>query len=194
MVRRMYYVIFITIMIFSMFFSATKPFAAPPPSEIEKAKQEAPLHVIGTVTSDQLYKDIIEEKETPVQIRKMNLDVKQILKAPANNTLTTVDIFYTYIPSWQPYSGAKRMDIAVGDVIEIWLKKEEYGWEPALSGNTMKHIKYVENRKEPIPEPIWHFIKRIVSIAWSRYSSVIVWSGIIIFLLVVVLIHLQKRN
>jgi hypothetical protein len=76
-----------------------KPNAAPSPSEIEKAKQEAPLHVIGTVTSDQLYKDITEEKETPVQIKKIILDVRQILKAPTNEILTTVDIFYTYIPS-----------------------------------------------------------------------------------------------
>jgi hypothetical protein len=125
--------LFSVIFIFIFPFMTMKPNAASPPSEIEKAKQEAPLHVIGTVTSDQMYKDITEENETPVQIRKMNLDVKQVLKAPTTETLTTVDIFYTYIPSWQAYSGAKRMDIAVGDVIEIWLKKGEYGWESALS-------------------------------------------------------------
>jgi hypothetical protein len=194
MVRRMYYIIFSTIMIFSMFFSATKSFATPPPSEIEKAKQEAPLHVIGTVTSDQLYKDITEEKETPVQIRKMSLDVKQILKTPTNETLTTIDVFYTYIPSWQSYSGGKRMDIAVGDIIEIWLKKGEYGWEPALSGNTVKHIKYVENRKEPIPEPFWHSIKRNVRNIWLRHSSVTVWIGILVFLFTVVLLAWRKQK
>jgi hypothetical protein len=171
-----------------------KPKAAPPPYEIEKAKQEAPLHVIGTVTSDQLYKDITEDKEDPVQIRKINLNVKQILKAPANKTLATVDIFYTYIPSWQAYIGAKRMDIAVGDVIEIWLKKGEYGWEPALSGNTMKHIKYVKNRKEPIPEPFWHSIKRNVRNVWLRYSSVTTWIGILAFLFTFVLLVWRKQK
>jgi hypothetical protein len=171
-----------------------KPNAAPPPSEIEKAKQEAPLHVIGTVTSDQLYKDITEDKETPVQIRKMALDVKQVLKAPTNEILTTVDIFYTYIPSWQAYSGAKRMDIAVGDVVEIWLKKGKYGWEPALSGNTVKHIKYAENRKEPIPEPFWHSIKRNVRNVWLRYSSAAVLTGILAFLFTFVLLAWRKQK
>jgi hypothetical protein len=121
-------VIFSFILLF-MTIPEMKPNAAPPPSEIEKAKQESPLHVIGTVTSDQLYKDITEEKETPVQIRKMNLDVKRILKAPTTETFTTLEVFYTYTPSWQDYlyTRGKRMDIAVGDVIEIWLKKGEYG-------------------------------------------------------------------
>ncbi|EZP77246.1 hypothetical protein H839_06374 [Parageobacillus genomosp. 1] len=180
--------------IFIFLFMTMKPNAAPPPSEIEKAKQEAPLHVIGKVTSDQLYKDITEEKEIPVQIRKMTLDVKQILKAPTNETLTTVDIFYTYIPSWQAYSGAKRMDIAVGDVIEIWLEKGEYGWEPALSGNTVKHLKYVENRKEPIPEPFWHSIKRNVRTVWLIHSSVTVLVGILAFLFTFVLLAWRKQK
>jgi hypothetical protein len=60
---------------FMFLFMTMKPNAAPPPSEIEKAKQEAPLHIIGA----QLYKDITEEKEPTAQIRKMNLDVKQFL-------------------------------------------------------------------------------------------------------------------
>jgi hypothetical protein len=59
----------------------------------------------------------------------MNLDVKRILKAPTTETFTTLEVFYTYTPSWQDYlyTRGKRMDIAVGDVIEIWLKKGEYG-------------------------------------------------------------------
>ncbi|GMN99367.1 hypothetical protein PthstB1num2_14070 [Parageobacillus thermoglucosidasius] len=185
--------IFSFVLLFMTIFEM-KPNAAPPPSEIEKAKQEAPLHLIGTVNSDQLYKDITEDKENPIQIRKMNLDVRQILKAPTNETFTTFDIFYTYIPSWQAYSGAKRMDIAVGDVIEIWLKKGMYGWEPALSGNTVKHIKYVENRKEPISEPIWHSIKRNIRNVWLRHSSVTVWIGILVFLFTFVLFAWWKNK
>jgi hypothetical protein len=192
--KRIFYLIISSLILFLLFFFGLKPFADPPPSEIEKAKQEALLHLIGTVTSDQLYKDITEEKETPVQIRKMSLDVQQILKAPTNESLTTVDVFYTYIPSWQAYSGTKRMDIAVDDVIEIWLKKGEYGWEPALSGNTVKHIKYVENRKEPIPEPIWHSIKRNVHNVWLRYSSVTVLIGILVFLFTFVLLVWRKQK
>jgi hypothetical protein len=176
----MFTVIFM--ILFLIIIPQTKPFAAPPPSEIEKAKQGAPLHVIGTVTSDQLYKDITVEKETPVQIRKMNLDVRQVFKTPTNETLTTVDVFYTYIPSWQAYSGAKRMDIAAGDVIEIWLEKGEYGWEPALSGNTVKHIKYVKNRYEPIPEPLWHFVQRSARTAFLEHSSITVLIVILLFL------------
>jgi hypothetical protein len=186
-------VIFSFILLF-MTIPGIKPNAAPPPSKIEKAKQEAPLRVIGTVTSDQLYKDITEKIETPVQIRKMTLDVKQVLKAPTNETLTTVDIFYTYIPSWQAYSGAKRMDIAVGDVIEIWLKKGEYGWEPALSGNAVRHLEHVENSKEPIPEPFWHSIKRNVHNVWLRYPSAAVLTGILAFLFAFVLLAWRKQK
>lgn len=86
------------------------------------------------------------------------------------------------------------MDIAVGDVIEIWLKKGAYGWDHALSGNKVKHIKYVENRKEPIPEPFWHSIKRNVRNIWLRHSSVTVWIGILIFLFTFVLFARRKHK
>ncbi|MBA2872930.1 hypothetical protein HNQ85_003245 [Anoxybacillus calidus] len=86
------------------------------------------------------------------------------------------------------------MDIAVGDVIEFWLEKGEYGWEPALSGDTVKHIKCVKNRKEPIPEPFLHLVKRNVRTVRLRYSSVTVWIGILTFLFTFVLLAWRKQK
>lgn len=149
--------------------SVTTSFAAPPPNEVEERKNEAPLYLIGTVVADDLFKDLTTDEKYPNQLRRMRIEVDRLLKAPVTEKETkSLEVYYSYIPSWQAkeYSGGERMDVAIGDVIEIWLTDGEYGLEPALGGNTVEHIKYTEDRNEPIPEPFLHFIER-------KYSSIL---------------------
>jgi hypothetical protein len=170
-------------------------FASPPPSEIEKAKAAAPIHLIGTVTSDQLYKDLTKEKGNPYQIRRMTLSVKRVIKAPQQQKISKIAVYYFYTPSWEnDKSGGQPMNIAVGDVIEIWLKKGEVGWEPSFDGYTVNHLKYAKKRSEPIPEPFAHMIQRHFHEAWSHHSDLIVLLGIILFLVVFVIVERKASD
>ena len=127
--------------------------AAPDPDEVEEIKTNAPLHLVGSVIDDRLVEDLSEEKGHPYQIRMMELSNLEIIKNKSGNTsVQNADVYYTYYPTWIKYDGAARMDIAVGDRIEIWLEHGENGWEPALSGSTVEHIHYADNRTEHIPE------------------------------------------
>lgn len=85
-------------------------------------------------------------------------------------------------------TGAAPLYIAPGDVVELWLKEGEHGWEPALGGWTVRHLSYAQKRNEPIPEPFWHMAERRVEAAWRHYSGIIVFGGIALFLLVFVLL------
>ncbi|MEH7886695.1 hypothetical protein V7654_20530 [Bacillus sp. JJ1609] len=178
------------IMIISFYLATTTSLAAPPPTEVEEKKNEAPLHLIGTVIADELFKDISKSEQYPQQVRTMNLKVDRLIKVPnTEKEKTSIEAYYWYIPSWQAkeYTGGERMDIAVGDVIEIWLVEGEYGWEPALGGNTVNHIKYAENRKEPIPEPFLHSIERKSSslLKENTEALVLVVLSLVLFLIVV---------
>lgn len=151
--------------------------AAPSPAEVEKKKREAPLHLIGKVTADEIFKDISQNEQYPQQVRRMDLKVDRLIKSPDGEKVQSIiEVFYWYIPSWQAkeYTGGARMDIAVGDVIEIWLTDGEYGLQPALGGNTVKHIKYTEVRNEPIPEPFLNLLQRKVSSYLMEYIEIIV--------------------
>lgn len=161
--------------------------AAPPPTEVEERKKEAPLHLIGTVTADEKFKDTSQDEEYPQQIRRMSLRVDRLVKgSEAVKGKMAIEVFYWYIPSWQSneYTGGERMDIAVGDVIEVWLTDGEYGLEPALGGNTVEHIKYAEIRKEPMPEPFLHQIQRKISF----YSVVYIEEFVLLVLSITLLI------
>jgi len=181
---------FLIIMIIGMYMATTNTKASPPPTEVEKRKNEASIHLIGTVIADELFKDISKSELYPQQVRRMNLKVDQQIKVPnTEKEKTNIEVFYWYIPSWQAkeYTGGERMDIAIGDVIEIWLVEGEYGWEPALGGNTVNHIKYAENRKEPIPVPFLHSIERKSSslIKENTETLVMVVLSLVLFLIVV---------
>ncbi|MYL50010.1 hypothetical protein GLV98_10975 [Halobacillus litoralis] len=154
-------------------------YGAMDPEEVEEIKREAPLHVIGSVESDELVKDLSTE-DSPKQLRKMELSVQQYRKAPASiNRERSIEVYYTYIPSWIAMAGGSKMDLYEGDEIEIWLQKGGDGWEPAAGGNTVEHLSYVENRKEPIPEPKVHAVKE----SFNGTLGVLVMSGIVIVLL-----------
>jgi len=164
---------------------------APPPNEVEERKKEAPLHLIGTVTADEKFKDTSQDEENPQQIRRMSLRVDRLIKGSDEvKEKSTIEVFYWYIPSWQAnqYTGGKRMDIAVGDVIEVWLTEGEYGLEPALGGNTVEHVKYAEVRKEPIPEPLSHFLIRQLSHYLTKYVE-----AVVLFLLFTILAFIYIR-
>ena len=103
------------------------------PSERKKRNSEAPYHVIGKVTSDELFKDLTKEKGAPYQLRKMTIELEEVLKKPSstNVDVLAIDVYYSYIPSWRALDyigGHQPMDITVNDVIEIWLREGEYGW------------------------------------------------------------------
>lgn len=164
--------------------------AAPPPTEVEERKKKAPLHLIGTVTADEKFKDTSQDEEHPQQIRRMSLRVDRLIKGKEKST---IEVFYWYIPSWQSneYTGGERMDIAAGDVIEIWLTDGEYGLEPALGGNTVEHIKYAEIRREPVSEPFMHQIQRKFSFYLTEYIEVFV---LLILSLILLIIYLSARK
>jgi hypothetical protein len=133
--------LFVTI----IFYMQSTAFAAPPSEEIKKAKENSPLHIIGTVQTDILIKDISEDRGYPAQVRRMGLVVEEVIKKPTDTELEVnqlVDIHYHYIPSWVEMNGPKQMDIFAGDKIEIWLEKDESGWYPPYSGSTVNHLYY----------------------------------------------------
>jgi hypothetical protein len=142
--------------------SITSVYGAPDPKRVTEIKEDSPLHIVGSVTSDIFIRDVEKELGYPAQIRSIQLKVEKIIKKPQDLILTqggTLTVTYHYIPSWVSMAGAAKMDIMVGDQIEVWLKKGANGWEPSLSGNTVNHIIYIEPRKEPIPEPFFHLLK-----------------------------------
>jgi hypothetical protein len=114
-------------------------FASMDPVEIKEINEEAPYHIVGEVTADEHFKDITEDKKHPKQIRKMTIQISRVEKSPdgivANNI---VEVFYHYIPAWDAdeYVGGTRVDIALKDIISIWLSEGVYGWEPVLGGNS----------------------------------------------------------
>ncbi|MRH42901.1 hypothetical protein GH741_09400 [Aquibacillus halophilus] len=151
--------------------------AAPDPDEVERIKGNSSLQVEGEVITDKLHSDV--EGSYPSQVRKMQLKIKEVTKQPTGLTIgpeDTLSIFYSYVPSWVQLAGGEKMDIIVGDEIEIWLEKYGNSWKPALSGETVNHLVKVEPRKEPIPEPFSNKLKQTV----QNNTGYIVLGGIIV--------------
>lgn len=68
--------------------------ASPPPEEIAKAKAEAPVHLIGVVTSERLHQDVTKEDGDPVHIRRITLSVQRVVKAPPRQTWSEATVYY----------------------------------------------------------------------------------------------------
>lgn len=186
--------LFITVIVF-FGIGLQHVFSAPEPTEVEEIKLKAPVHLKAVVLEDELFKDLSKEKGTYYQIRKMRIGVKKFIKNTTNES-NEIDIYYSYIPSWQEnqWDGGKRVGIAVNDEIEIWLKKGEYGLEPALGGYTVKHLKYADEREEPIKEPLTHVFNRKLHEAWSNYSGLIVFIILLSSLVIIILFSLVKKK
>jgi hypothetical protein len=163
--------------------------AAPPPTEVLEFKDKSsPLHVIGEVEEDVLLKEDSEERGYSSQIRTMQLRIDKIIKKPSNLGLKSgelLNIVYSYVPSWVLMEGGAKMDIVVGDQIEIWLKLGDKGWEPAFGGETVDHVKYMEPRKEPIPEPIHNRVQRNI----EGNLELVIFGGLVFILLVMVVLQ-----
>jgi hypothetical protein len=156
---------------------------APDPNEVEEIKENAKLHVIGEVVVDEVVEDFSNQSR-PYQIRVMTLKVSQVRKSPAGmEEVDQLEVYYKYVPAWSAgdFVGGKRMDIAVSDVIEIWLEEGELGWESALWGSTLTHIEYAGKRNNAIPEPFWHAFKRKSNEFFEHNTSLVV---IIAFLII----------
>jgi hypothetical protein len=163
-------------------------FAAPPPTEVLEFKEKSPLHVIGQVEEDVLLIDETEERGYSSQIRTMQLGIDKIIKKPPNLGLKSgesLNIVYSYVPSWVPMEGGAKMDIVVGDQIEIWLELGDKGWEPSYGGETVNHVKYIEPRKEPIPEPIHKRVKRNI----EGNLELVIFGGLVFILLLMVVLQ-----
>ncbi|REJ10938.1 hypothetical protein [Halobacillus trueperi] len=170
---------FLMLLFIALFIPATT-YGAMDPEELKEIKMEAPLHLVGSVESDVLVKDLSTD-DSPKQLRKMRLSVQEYRKAPGSiNRERSIEVFYTYIPSWVAMAGGSKMDIYEGDEIELWLEKGKYGWEPAAGGNTVEHLSYVKDRKDPIPEPKAHAGKEM----FNENLGVLFMSGLVIALLV----------
>jgi hypothetical protein len=175
---------FILLLIFGM---GSFVFSAPPPTEVLEFKEKSPLQVIGVVDEDLLLKDESQERGYPNQKRTMQLRIEKIIKKPIHLDLKpgeSLNIVYFYIPSWVPMDGGAKMDIVVGDEIEIWLNLGEDGWEPAFGGETVRHVKYMDPRKEPIPEPYKSRLKR----NFERNIELFVFAGFVSILLVIIIV------
>ncbi len=172
-----------TFILIYLFIAEISPvISAPPPEEVKRIKEESPLHVIGEVISDDLLQDT--SQGYPSQLRSMNLNVHEIIKKPDDLDLEpgeSLEIVYSYVPSWVPMEGGAKMDMMVGDQIEIWLKKDGHVWRSSLGGETVDHLIYVQPRIEPIPEPFSHWLKRSI----EKNMGYIISGGFIIFLLIV---------
>lgn len=171
--------------------------AAPDPSTVKKEKDSAPLHIIGKIKADILVEDTTKDEKYPQQIRKMTIIAQQVIKAPKDfKEENSIEVYYHYIPSWQAqdYVGSSSVNVAVDDVVEIWLDKGESGWEPAFFGATVEHIEYGENREEAIPEPFLHKLDRISSEAFHKNSSYIVLAAMISILVLIIFKGSFNRN
>jgi hypothetical protein len=167
------------------------------PAEIKKRHSEAPFHITGEVIEDVRVKDLSEEKDGAYQLRKMTIAIDEVIKSEdSDSQATSVEVFYSYLPSWRAreYIGGKPMDITINDVIEIWLDKGEYGWEPVLLGYSVEHIIYIEKRNEPVPEPFFHFMERTKESTVQHNSSGVVIIGIVFSIVVLLYIGLRKRK
>lgn len=140
--------------------------AAMDPAEVNRINEDSPYQIVGMVTADEFIKDITENPDHPVQLRKLTVHISKLVKAPENHREDEyTEVFYHYIPKWvmDQYVGGKRMDIAVHDVVKLWLVDGEYGWEPVLGGESISYIEYYQDRAEHIPEPFFHSIMRVLN-------------------------------
>jgi hypothetical protein len=123
------------------------------------------------------------------------MEVSEVIKAPddaINNNI--VEVYYTYIPSWDvgEYVGGKRMDIALGDVLTIWLEKGDYGWEPVLGGDSVAHINYSDDREDHIPEPLLHSILRGLDHVMEMKLDIFIFGGLLLVITWAVFRGLRK--
>jgi hypothetical protein len=179
------------VMTLTVFYPSNISMAAPDPTEVDKIKDQAPLHLVGKVIQDDVHKDLTKEKGHYYQIRKMRIKIVDIKRASITLTRPFVDVYYTYIPDWQgvKYDGYQQTTIVINDVIEVWLKQGELGWEPALGMYTLEHVKSVLNRTEPIPEPYLHFFKRKLISALSNHAPFFVLASLIVLVFVIIFYH-----
>src|SRR5690606_34913761 len=83
--------------------------AAPDPNEVEAIKQAAPVHLIGTVIEDEMLEQI-DDSNFPYQERKMVLQITSIVKGLEEaDASSSVEVHYTFIPSWLEMEGGARM-------------------------------------------------------------------------------------
>ena len=133
---------------------STISFAAMDPAEIERIKANAPLQL----TVDSIKDELIEQpndRNSPYQERKMTIEIIDIIKSSQQGKIEeTIEVEYTYIPSWVEMAGGAKMDIAIADKIEIWLDWEGNTWQPSASGDTVRHIYYSEHHQDHIRQPI----------------------------------------
>lgn len=168
------------------------------PTEVKRINDEAEYQITGEVIADAFYQDISNVDNHPVQIRKMSLKIGEIIKSTGNiKNGESVDVYYTYIPTWdigQYVGGSKRMDIAIGDVITVWLEEGNEGFEPVLSGDSVIHEIYVADRTEHIPEPFWQSFIRSINSVLHKNMDIIVLSGLILVLAVALFQGLKGSN
>lgn len=174
----------VLLLVFSCLVPTT--FAAPPPSEVADAKEKALLHVTGSVTENIFIRDLSEERSYPSQTREFSLVIEAIHNqkeglnyVPGN----TVKIQYTFIPKRVNMNGPAKVDVTVGDQIEIWLDKEDDQWISSVSGNTINHMIYVEDRPKYMKEPAVNVVKMFL----KEYLPLILVSSLVIFVFVLFL-------
>ncbi|WP_139492310.1 hypothetical protein [Brevibacillus dissolubilis] len=166
--------------------------AAPPPTEVEELKREAPVHVKLEITQDRVERILNPDPMSPVQLRIVEGRVLEVFKQPSSLGIgegSLLKVAYSYLPSWSwdQYAGGAPVDVRPGDRIEIWLvPDDEYGteaWTPVLGGNTIVHLIRVESRPDYIKEPLAH---RLSSIDWIRGGlQAAYFTGIMVFVLYV---------
>ncbi|MYL34765.1 hypothetical protein GLW08_02730 [Pontibacillus yanchengensis] len=196
--KKLFYWNVLTILFILFWMPASNVAAATEPSEVERIKEEATLHVIGRVTTHQLVEDRSEKGE-PKQKRRFTLSITQMIKSPSDlKDSDSIEVFYTYIPNWSTnqYNGSDFLDIETGDVIEIWLNKTSEGWESALGAATYEHKTYVNNRTELIPEPFANRFNRIIEerIIDGPFLPIIVLMLLVASLFIIGLLSIKQKK
>jgi hypothetical protein len=185
----------IVLLILFLFQEGHVAFSAPDPSEVEEMKLQAPLHLIGKVEEDIFYQHL--PNEDFLHIRKMTIDASYVIKAPvALQQGKSFEVYYHYIPSWlaADFDGPVRVDIAEGDLIEIWLEEGKDGWEPVLSGSTVHHLQYALERPEAVKEPFVHKAERWIANACRNESGLLVGLAFAVILLSLFLLAKRKTK
>ncbi|MGD6844553.1 hypothetical protein ACQCVH_18830 [Bacillus infantis] len=165
--------------------------SAPDPAEVEEMKLEAPLHIVGKVEKDEFFHDLPDEEY--LHVRKMTILPSKVIKAPGSfDYETAVEVYYHYIPSWmaEEFTGPARMDIAKGDIIEIWLEEGKDGWEPVISCSSVMYVHYMTEREEAAEEPLIHKIKRLAENI-LRESGIL--TALVFIFLLLAIIYLSRK-
>ncbi|MEI6326778.1 MAG: hypothetical protein WCO78_01505 [Candidatus Roizmanbacteria bacterium] len=136
-----------------LFLSTRSIYAVPSPQQVEEAQTNSEMVVIGEVQDRQITGDA-------GTFNILISDAQGANGAVKSGDILVVD--FRYVPENRLELGSSSVTVLNGDVIKIWLNRQENGhFGPSLSGNTIEYIKInqtahiIQTFKEKIGDPIF---------------------------------------